>query len=76
MLTVNTENSIYEIDEDNRLIRRVSGLSSPTPRQGKDGEWKEYVSIEPFEGGMLICWGTNPNGTAKCTWTSNIVKEK
>jgi hypothetical protein len=74
MRTVWTKNSTYEIDEVNKLVRRVHGLNDPTPRQGADGEWKEYVGIIIAPRGMLIQWGTNPDGSLKCTWTSKVIK--
>ena len=74
--TVNTVNSTYEIDEAGSLIRRVFGINQSTPRQGTDGEWKAYKFIVPCGGGLLIVWGMNPDGTAKCTLTSNIVSDK
>lgn len=73
--TVNTVNSTYEIDEAGSMIRRVFGINQSTPRQGTDGEWKAYDSIAPYGGGLLIVWGTNPDGTYKCTWTSNVVSD-
>lgn len=73
MRTVSTENSTYEIDESNKLIRRVHGVNDPTQRQGEDGEWKEYLGIMFTGGGILIQWGWNGDSSAKCTLTSNIV---
>lgn len=34
--------SVYEVDVTNKKIRRLSGTTDPTPRQGEDGEWKSY----------------------------------
>ena len=73
MRTVNTEKSVYEIDETKKLIRRREGLSLPTPRQGNDGEWKEYICISVSPAYMIIQWGWNNNGTARCTITSRVV---
>jgi hypothetical protein len=39
--------SIYEIDETNKQIRRLTGATNPTPRQGKDCEWRKYDSLFP-----------------------------
>jgi len=75
MRTVNTENSTYEIDESNRLVRRMYGVSVPTPRQGADGEWKAYREVLTMGDGLLFVWGDNPDGTAKCTWTSKVVSD-
>jgi len=68
--TVTTVNSVYEINEADHMIRRVAGANDPTPRQGADGEWKEYDSIQPHLGGLLIVWNRT---TGKCTWTSDVV---
>jgi len=75
MRTVSTVNSIYEIDEGASLIRRIVGAAPPTSRQGTDGEWKAYASIIHYNGGLLIVWGLNPDGSSKCTWTSDIVSD-
>lgn len=76
MRRVVTENSIYEINDEDRLIRRTHGKRSGTKRQGKDGVWQSYESIESWYGGMLIVWGNNEDGTARCTWTSTVLQEE
>ena len=52
--------SFYEIDTDSKKIRRLNGKSDPTPRVGKDGEWREYSALypDPLERGacMVIIW--------------------
>ena len=75
MRTVNTENSSYVIDEDNKLIRRYWGINPPTLRQGPDDTWKAYEDILLTQGGLLIVWGVNPDGSAKCTLTSNVISD-
>jgi len=35
--------SLYEVDTENKKIRRLNGKKDPTPRQGKDGEWRGYL---------------------------------
>lgn len=37
--------STYEVDLKEKKIRRVLGIDDPTPRQGKDGEWKTFKSL-------------------------------
>jgi hypothetical protein len=37
--------SVYEVDEDKKLIRRMQGTEAPTVRQGKDGEWRRYLDL-------------------------------
>jgi len=39
--------SVYEINTDSKKIRRLNGKADPTPRQGKDGEWRTYASLYP-----------------------------
>jgi hypothetical protein len=71
----NTENSAYEINKKTKQIRRLSGVSNPTPRQGKDGEWKKYESISEIKLNypITIIWCVE-EGIIKTTVTSNIVK--
>jgi hypothetical protein len=40
-----TENSVYEVDVTNKRVRRLVSTHEPTPRQGADGEWKEFASM-------------------------------
>jgi hypothetical protein len=44
-----TQNSTYEVDRENKRIRRTEGVGDPTDRftrvQDEDG-WTEYASIE------------------------------
>lgn len=81
--------SVYELDESQKRIRRVSGKEPPTPRQGPDGEWREYdivvavdrfgVMRDPCVGCVLIiAW---PDGVlpaaeygSATTMTSDIVR--
>lgn len=46
-----TDNSIYEVDPDRKLIRRLAGVNAPTPSQGADGEWKVFERIDGLEVG-------------------------
>ena len=66
---VTTQNSVYEINDDDKLIRQISGITYPTPRQGEDGQWRSFTSIVPCANGMLIIWSEE-----KCTLTSPISK--
>ena len=53
--------SVYEINTDSKKIRRLKGTEDPTPRQGKDGEWRSYADIFPnpiqVGRGVVIAWG-------------------
>lgn len=70
--------SFYELTDDGMKVRRLQGNANPTPRQGKDGEWKELVEpVKPALGdSMLLVWKvTNDEGviTAQTTITSRVV---
>jgi len=72
--------SLYEIDCDQKLIRRLSGKVGPSSRQGADGEWKKYshtFPIEPVVGsGIMIIWEDDQSISKNCfpaTLTSVIV---
>ena len=51
--------SIYEVDEDAKKMRRVSGKHEPTYNQREDGEWREYEEISEIKIGerLLTIWG-------------------
>lgn len=51
--------SVYEVNTDSKQIRRLTGVKDPTPRQGKDGEWRTYIDTTPIKVGqqLLIRWG-------------------
>jgi hypothetical protein len=68
-----TDNSTYEIDRQNKRIRRLEGLNKPTPRQGTDGVWKEYAGITRIVIGeqVLIIWQFTENGM-KGTYTGLV----
>jgi len=68
--TVTTQYSVYEINEDEHLIRRVTGANNPTPHQGDDGQWQHYVGLPRYAGGLLIQWDADRN-----TLTSVIVSD-
>jgi hypothetical protein len=40
-----TENSVYEIDQEQKLVRRLAGLNEPRGHMAADLEWTEYVSL-------------------------------
>lgn len=49
MLRFTTESgSLYEVIEDDHLVRRVSGLHDPTGYQGPDEVWRSYHAIASF----------------------------
>lgn len=69
-----TTYSVYEIDHTGPgfRVRRVSGRLSPTPRQGKDGEWKDAVAIEKGpDDSLRFQWSADPDDA---TITSPVVR--
>jgi hypothetical protein len=62
--------SLYELNPDDQLIRRLSGVKDPAPRQGDDGKWQGYWDVELANGGLLIHW----NEYGQATLTSHIVE--
>ena len=69
-----TTYSIYEVNTADRLVRRVHGKLNPTEHVGQDGVWQSYESLLVTDDGLLIVWGTTPDGTVlRRTWTSPVV---
>lgn len=68
-----TLNSTYEVDHYNSRIRRLDGFNSATSRQGKDGEWKTFLSIGPIIEGenVTIVWEIVED-VARATQTSEV----
>ena len=68
--------SVYELDRENKCIRRLTGIANPTPRQGKNGEYRTYLYIHPelpeLNESLLITWYIE-DGIHKCTETSPII---
>ena len=66
--------SVYEVNESTKKIRRIFGKGSATPRQGKDQEWKDYLSITTtYDNCLLITWSIE-NNVAKTTMTSPLIE--
>jgi hypothetical protein len=42
---IKTQNSMYELDVENKQVRRLIGTKEPTYNQGNDGEYKQYSEI-------------------------------
>lgn len=81
MKFITESGSTYEVDEENKRVRRLAGKADPTPRQGKDGEWKSYKAHAVCLGiGALFLWDkkTTPllpgseEGTSPVTMTSPV----
>lgn len=69
--------SLYEVDDENRMVRRLIGVKDPTPRQGEDGEWKRFENRTPIleNHGVAFVWSWDNESfvpTARSTITSPI----
>jgi hypothetical protein len=53
---IETLNSVYEVDEENKRVRRVSGANEPTTFQAADGEWQEYSHKTDFCSALAFEW--------------------
>ena len=73
MIVRTSSGSIYEIDEDNKCIRRLTGSIAPTPRQGEDNQWKPFDQIIFVDDQMVIVW-EYVDGLAKTTVSSPILE--
>lgn len=73
-MIVHTLNSQYEI-EGNKM-RRIYGKAAPTPRQGIDCDWKQFIELmEPPQVGkpLVIVWSVDlENEVARTTMTSLV----
>jgi hypothetical protein len=66
--------SIYELRTNDKLIRRISGVNSPTMYQGPDGEWRRYEKLTGPEVGypMIIVWAYHEELENEKTETSPV----
>lgn len=67
--------SVYQVDEPGKRVRRLSGTAAPTPRQGQDGEWKTYASVEVLNTSIGRQLWVDWTGAGNGTLTSPIVEE-
>lgn len=57
MTTYRTRNSVYEVDEEAKRVRRLEGGGPGGARFGEDGVWRDYDTIIHTEmGSLLIYW--------------------
>lgn len=63
MRFITASGSMYEVDTDAKKIRRLIGKDNPTPRMGKDGEWRSYREVHPWPlqkgQSVVIAWGSD-----------------
>jgi hypothetical protein len=82
MRFITKSGSTYEVNETDKQVRRLNGENDPTPRQGKDGEWKPYDTIlSGIEIGrsVMIVWTSDiqpppVEGSLPTTITSPVIK--
>lgn len=50
--------STYELDREQRCLRRIEGMTDPTPRVGKDGDWRLFQDVSAIVEGahVVIVW--------------------
>ena len=64
--------SAYEVDEEERRIRRVLGDKPPTVRTGTG--WRSYREIQVEVGKpVVILWAITAEGVLQTTVTSDVV---
>lgn len=74
MITFSTiSGSIYQVDEENKRIRRITGKTPPHRTFAPDGKWKPFEEITFIEVGLSACikW---PEAVGGSTITS-VVRE-
>jgi hypothetical protein len=45
MIFLTESGSTYEVNTTDQKIRRLNGKKDPTPRMGKQGEWRPYQEL-------------------------------
>ena len=69
-----TQNSVYEVREEERLVRRVTGVNENGTHRLMHGDWEEYVQLDNVElVGLIIQWTEYRPGSSH-TITSPVVK--
>lgn len=55
---IETENSVYELDEINRRVRRIEGHQYDNSQWPEDlMVWREYTQCDPgYFGRMIVVW--------------------
>jgi hypothetical protein len=72
LLTVETKNSVYEIDTDAKQIRRVNGVNPPTSSQEADLLWKPYTWLIGPELGQSMLYSYYQGPPTKAVQTSVV----
>lgn len=73
---VHTTFSTYEVDTENKRVRRIVGQNPPTNAIAEDGVWRDYISVNYLYNSLFIQWvDINPiTGNPRATRTSDVVK--
>ena len=67
-----TRNSVYEVDEENKRVRRLRGKNPPTSAFHPDGKWREYMVFHRVHhGGLAFQWSDT-----KWTITSRVIDQQ
>lgn len=55
---IRTQNSVYEIDQATKQVRRLSSNHEPTVRQEDDGVWQDYEKLMAVSIGspLVVAW--------------------
>lgn len=63
MIFTTESGSAYEVDTIKRRVRRLRGVTDPTPRQGKDGEWRAFKGMSAVAPGRSVVFSWDPETT-------------
>ena len=65
---------VYEVEVEGKRIRRLAGTHDPTARQGQDGAWKPFATMNKITIGqpVLIGWRLNELNVLQSTLTSDV----
>ena len=77
MIIKTQSGSTYQLDQENKRVRRLHGTQAPTSFQRQDGEYREYIEIAGLEVGksFVIVWKGREDGFVQpATITSPIVE--
>lgn len=77
--------SVYHVDHDNKLVRRVEGKHPPTNYQGHDSMWRPFYAVVRTQDNALgFVWQVNDSATVtvegaqmhfRTTITSPVIAE-
>lgn len=65
---IKTMFSIYEVDYEGRRVRRIKGVTAPTPYHGPDGGWQPFLRLIDWGSRLEIHWDER-----RSTTTSTIL---